>query len=65
MSNRVEFLRHDWSKAEDYLNLLIAEYANLGFAGYFGLNLTLLPLKRRFDGGERTDELYKEIMECE
>lgn len=55
----------DWEHAENYLNMLIAEYAMIGFAGSFAMNLTLLPLKRRFDAGERTQKLYDEIMECQ
>lgn len=55
----------NWKEAEEYLNYLIAEYQNIGNAGWFGLNLTLLPLKRRFDFGERSDELYAAIMSCE
>lgn len=55
----------DWQEAENYLNMLIAEYVAIGPAGSFGLRLTLLPLKKRFDSGERTEELYNEIMECE
>lgn len=54
-----------WKEAEDYLNMLIAEDTAIGLAGYFGLQLTLLPLKKRFDDGERTIELYDEIMNCE
>lgn len=55
----------DWEKAENYLNTLIADYTALGWTGSFGLKVTLLPLKKRFDSGERTEELYNEIMECE
>lgn len=55
----------DWERAINYLNELIAEYANIGFSGQFGLHLVLLPLKRRYDAGERTIELYNAIMQCE
>lgn len=55
----------DWERAEAWLNQMIAAYAALGPAGSFGLYLTLLPLKRRFDTGERTQALYDEIMECQ
>lgn len=55
----------DWERAANYLNMLIAEYAAIGPAGQFGLQLTLLPLKRRLDAGERTEALYNEIMQCE
>lgn len=52
----------DWENAKNILYMWIAEYADLGWAGQFGLNITLLPLKRRFDAGERTQELYDAIM---
>ena len=54
-----------WEKAISYLNLLIGMYASLGWQGSFGLNLTLLPLYKRDENGERTDELYDAIMRCE
>ena len=37
----------DWARAEAWLNELIAAYVSLGWAGSFGLHLTLLPLKQR------------------
>ena len=55
----------DWKKAVDHLNMLIVEYASIGFAGTFGLNVVLVPLKKRYDSGERSRELYDEIMSCE
>lgn len=55
----------DWNKAVDHLNMLIVEYASIGFAGAFGLNVVLVPLKIRYDSGERSKELYDEIMSCE
>ena len=54
----------DWERAENHLNMLIAEYSAIGGTGQIGLQITLLPLKRRFDAGERTDKLYEEIMQC-
>ena len=55
----------DWARAEAWLNELIAAYVSLGWAGSFGLHLTLLPLKQRLDAGERTQDLYDAIMDCE
>lgn len=55
----------NWEKAEKHLNYIIGEYEAIGTAGWFGLNLTLLPLKRRLDFGERSEELYTAIMACE
>ena len=54
-----------WLNAWNYLNFMIAEYASLGPTGSFGLNVTLLPLKRRYDAGERSKELFKEITSIE
>lgn len=55
----------DWEGAIKYLDSLIVEYALIGWAGRFGLDGVLVPLKKRFDSGERTKKLYDEIMECE
>ena len=54
----------DWEEAENYLNSLIAAYCSIGWTGQLGLQTVLLPLKKRFDKGERSDELYEEIMKC-
>lgn len=55
----------EWDKAKKYLEMLIVEYASIGFAGTFGLNGVLVPLRKRFEAGERTKALYDEIMRCE
>lgn len=56
----------DWQKAEDHLRFFMAEYAALpGGVGQFGLQLTLVPLFNRYQSGERTEELYNEMMEVE
>ena len=55
----------EWKETERYLNSLIAEYASIGLSRILGLQMTLLPLKRRLDEGERTAELYQSIMACE
>lgn len=54
-----------WLPAVNYLNMMIAEYAAIGASSFIGLYTILLPLKRRYDSGERTPELYDEIMQCE
>lgn len=55
----------DWDKA--YKNLLeyIARYAEIGRDGLMGLNIGLLPLYKRYQRGERTQELYDEMMEVQ
>ena len=55
----------DWDSAIQYLNTFIAEYASIGPMGQFALYGVLIPLKKRYDSGERTPELYKEMMEVE
>lgn len=55
----------DWDRAINYLKELICTYFDIGPAGYFGLQVVLLPLMKRYEGGERTRELYNDIMACE
>ena len=45
--------------------MLIVEYASIGWAGSLGLNGVLVQLKKRYEDGERTQELYDAIMDCE
>ena len=57
----------DWNKAILYLDNVIGQYKELiGMPRcnpYFGL-MYLASLKERVEKGERTEELYEEIMEC-
>lgn len=54
----------DWEQAKNYLDVMIDAYAEIGAPGWFGLSL-MKPLKRRYEAGERTRELYDEIMKLE
>lgn len=54
-----------WQEAIKYLDEIIVMYATIGWAGQFGLNGVLVPLKKRYENGERTKELYDAIMACE
>ena len=54
-----------WEKAYAYLKETIVFNTEIGWAGRFALDGVLLPLKKRYDSGERTVELYNEIMACE
>jgi hypothetical protein len=54
-----------WDIVEKYLSEIEKAYTEIGTAGYFALNLTIRPLRDRFNKGERTDELYEEIMSLE
>jgi len=53
----------DWDKAEQYLKTCESAYAEIGSAGYFALTYVIRPLRDRFNKGERTEELYNEIMD--
>jgi hypothetical protein len=53
----------DWNKAEEYLKTCESAYTEIGPAGGFALNFVVMPLRNRFNGGERTDSLYDEIMD--
>jgi len=52
----------DWKKAEQHLKNCEAAYAEIGSAGFLALNIVIRPLRDRFNAGERTKELYDEIM---
>lgn len=53
----------DWEKARRVLHEKMMDYAALGISGYVAIQTLVLPLKRRYDRGERTEALYKEIMD--
>lgn len=55
----------DWVKADRHLQFMIGLYQELGMPGVFGLVTVLRPLEERFLDGERTRELYDEIMALE
>ena len=54
----------DWKQAERHLANIKVELAKIGPAGNPMMVLTVIPLEKRYwADGERTDELYDEIME--
>ena len=53
----------DWEKAEEYLQECEQAYTEIGSAGYLTLVTVIRPLRDRYNKGERTKELYDEIME--
>ena len=55
----------DWEKAEKYLSQMKQGYASIGPSGNFGLMMVIIPLENRFASGERSEELYQEIMSLE
>lgn len=56
----------DWITAETHFNEVMRQYEALyGMPGVnvsFALALVFRPLKARFEGGERTQQLYDEMM---
>ena len=56
-------LNMNWKEAEEWLYEIREAYIETGFAGSFALTLTINPLVKRFEDGERTQELFDEIME--
>lgn len=53
----------DWNKAVENVQMLIEMYAQIP-TGVFGL-MTLNGYLRRYNAGERTDDLYESMMEAE
>jgi hypothetical protein len=53
----------DFEKAEKYLMTCEGAYTQIGTAGYFALTHVIRPLRDRYNKGERSQELYNEIME--
>lgn len=53
----------DWQEAERHLQAVEEAYGSIGMAGSFALTLVINPCRVRFNQGERTQELYDEIME--
>ena len=59
----------EWNKAKEYLDEVIAQYKSMqGMPGVnvnFALSMVLRPLWTRFAAGERTDELYENMLNVE
>lgn len=55
----------DWGMAEGHLYDTKIAYESIGFKGSFALALTINPLAKRYESGERTIELYNEILELQ
>lgn len=55
----------DWDAAEKTLRRWIEEYEAIGPAGQLALMTALYPMRARFNGGERTQDLYDEIMQIQ
>jgi hypothetical protein len=55
----------NWEEARKHLYYILGLYKSIGWAGTFALSITINPLVKRFESGERTQELYDEIMSLE
>ena len=64
-SNNSNEWKPNWKMAESYLYEMKSAYESIGWAGSFGLTPTINPLVERYKGGERTIELYNEIIELQ
>lgn len=53
----------DWAATEEYLKECEQAYAECGRAGAFVVLTQIMPVRDRFNKGERTQELHDEIRE--
>jgi len=53
-----------WNEARDYLDVMIDEYTKIPTGG-LALIAVLFPLRKRFEMGERTLDLYQKMMGVE
>ena len=52
----------DWEQAKNYLDQVRDNYTSIGVAGMMALNHVINPLLIRYENGERTEELFIDIM---
>lgn len=55
----------NWSKAEEHLTACEKVYTVIDSAGYLVLNYVIDPLRDRLNKGERTKELFNDIMKTQ
>lgn len=60
-----EITAEEWEAAIKNLEMYIVEYASIGWTGQFALQAVLIPLRKRYENGERTRELYDAMMRIE
>lgn len=53
-----------WKEAANHLNEMIKSYFEMESVARIRLEYILIPLRERFNSGERTEELYEQIMAC-
>lgn len=56
--------KEDWEKAVDWVRKLLEEYQDLGIAGLFG-SWILQSYIKRYESGERTEDLYESMATAE
>ena len=52
----------DWQKAEEHLEACEQAYGRNGTGTTFAMVAVVSPCRRRLERGERTQDLYREIM---
>lgn len=52
----------DWGRARTHLHDRMMDMAALGMPGRLRMEISMLPLKRRMDQGDRSEWLYDAIM---
>jgi hypothetical protein len=55
----------DWEQAEEHIKYIRSAYTDIGISGMPALQITINPLWVRFEKGERSQELYDDIMSLE
>lgn len=53
----------DWTKAANHLKSAERVYGEVGAVGAFARSFVIKPCRKRFDMGERSQELWDEIIE--
>jgi len=61
----IEKIDLNWDSAKEHLQEIRMRYTEIGAAGIMALTLTLNPLLIRYEKGERTQDLYDEMMSSE
>lgn len=56
--------KEQWEEQARRLEQLLGLYAGIGSAGAFGMG-AIAATKTRYDDGERTPELFRDMGECE
>jgi hypothetical protein len=55
----------EWAEAKSHIDEIRRLYFSIGVAGIPALRMVIDPLLIRFENGERTDDLFDDIMKLE